>query len=42
MSMEVEIIEIYKGEETRKSVIVWGDIGNLCRPYLSAFKEGQY
>jgi hypothetical protein len=42
MSMEVEIIEIYKGEETRKSVIVWGDIGNLCRPYLSQFKESQY
>lgn len=42
MSMEVEIVEIYKGEETRKTVIVWGDIGNLCRPYLSIFKEGQY
>ena len=42
MSMEVEIIDIYKGEETRKTVIVWGDIGNLCRPYLSEFKEGQY
>ena len=42
MSMEVEIIEVYKGEETRKTVIVWGDIGNLCRPYLSKFKEGEY
>lgn len=42
MSMEVEIIEIYKGEESRKTIIVWGDIGNLCRPYLSRFKEGQY
>jgi hypothetical protein len=42
MSMEVEIIEIYKGEETRKTIIVWGDIGNLCRPYLSRFKEDQY
>ncbi len=41
MSMEVDIIEIYKGEETRKTVIVWGDFGNLCRPYLSRFKEGQ-
>ncbi|NHM02828.1 hypothetical protein [Flavobacterium difficile] len=42
MSMEVEIIEIYKGKETRKTAIVWGDDGNLCRPYLSKFKEGQY
>ncbi len=42
MSMEVEIIEIYKGEETKKTVIVWGDSGNLCRPYLSIFKEGEY
>ncbi len=42
MSMEIEIIEIYKGTEQRKAVKVWGDIGNLCRPYLSQFKEGQY
>ena len=42
MSMEVEIIEIYKGKETRKNAIVWGDVGNLCRPYLSEFNEGQY
>jgi hypothetical protein len=42
MSMDVEIVEIYKGKETRKSVTVWGDIGNFCRPYLSTFKEGEY
>jgi hypothetical protein len=42
MSMQVEIVEVYKGKENRKTVIVWGDIGNLCRPYLSEFKEGQY
>jgi len=42
MSMEVEMIYKYKGKETRKNVIVWGDPGNLCRPYLSNFKEGQY
>jgi len=42
MSMEVEIIDIYKGKEVRKNVTVWGDIGNLCRPYLTTFKEGQY
>ena len=42
MSMEVEIVETYKGKEFRKTITVWGDIGNLCRPYLSTFKEGQY
>lgn len=42
MSMEVEIIDVYKGKETRKTITVWGDIGNLCRPYLSEFKEGEY
>ncbi|NOT51675.1 MAG: hypothetical protein HOP10_10415 [Chitinophagaceae bacterium] len=42
MSMEVEVIEKYKGSEERKTVTVWGDPGNLCRPYLSQFTEGQY
>jgi hypothetical protein len=42
MSMEVEIIEIYKGKETRKKVTVWGDNGILCRPYLSKFELGKY
>ena len=41
MSMEVEIIDIYKGAENRKTVTVWGDPGNLCRPYLDTFTEGQ-
>jgi hypothetical protein len=40
MSMEVEIIHIIKGAEQRKRVIIWGDNGMLCRPYLSVFKEG--
>lgn len=42
MSMEVEIIKIYKGKETRKTVVVWGDNGILCRPYLSRFDVGKY
>jgi hypothetical protein len=42
MSMDVEIIETYKGSDDRKTVTVWGDPGNLCRPYLSHFKEGAY
>lgn len=40
MSMEVELIDTYKGLDTRKTFTVWGDPGNLCRPYLSVFKEG--
>jgi hypothetical protein len=42
MSMEIEVIETYKGTETRKTLTVWGDNGVLCRPYLSHFKVGQY
>ena len=42
MSMEVEIIKIINGEEERKSIIVWGDNGILCRPYLSKFKIDKY
>ena len=38
LSMEVELIEVYKGSESRKLVTVWGDNGILCRPYLSEFK----
>lgn len=42
MSMEVEIVEIYKGKEEKRKVVVWGDNGALCRPYLSEFKLGKY
>jgi hypothetical protein len=42
MSMEVEVIDVYKGTETRKNLIVWGDNGILCRPYLSQFDTGKY
>jgi hypothetical protein len=42
MSMEVEVISIYKGKEKRKILKIWGDNGNLCRPYLSQFKTGEY
>lgn len=42
MSMEVEIVKVYLGQETRKTVTVWGDNGNQCRPYLSIFKTDNY
>lgn len=37
MSMEVEIREVFKGVDNRKTVKVWGDVGHLCRPYLNQF-----
>jgi len=42
MSMQVTLVQIYKGKETRKTITVWGDNGALCRPYLSTFPLGQY
>jgi len=42
MSMEVEIIKVYHGQETRKTVTVWGDNGALCRPYLNTFSVESY
>ena len=42
MSMEVEVVDVYKGAETRKKLIIWGDIGNLCRPYLSQFDTSKH
>jgi hypothetical protein len=39
MSMDIEIIELIKGEDTRKTVKVWGDTGILCRPYLTIFQS---
>ncbi len=41
-AMEAEIITIYKGKETRQTIIVWGDNGAECRPYLSVFNVGGY
>jgi len=35
----VEIIEIFKGVEDRKRIVVWGDDGALCRPYVDYFKK---
>ena len=42
MSMEVEVVDVYKGTESRKVITVWGDNGILCRPYLSQFDTGNY
>lgn len=42
MSMQVEVISIFKGEESRKTFTVWGDNGALCRPYLSRFEIDKF
>jgi hypothetical protein len=38
--MDVTIVEVLKGTETRRVIRVWGDDGALCRPYVSAFPRG--
>ena len=39
-SVELEILEVIKGNEERKKNRVWGDNGALCRPYISSFPVG--
>jgi hypothetical protein len=41
-SMTVEIIKKYKGSETRQKIKIWGDNGNLCRPYIANFAIDDY
>jgi len=38
-SMQVEVVQVLKGEETRKRLTFWGDNGMQCRPYVSQFPE---
>lgn len=42
ISMEALIVDLYRGNETQKTIIVWGDNGALCRPYISQFSLGKY
>jgi hypothetical protein len=42
ISMEVEIVKVYHGQETRKMITIWGDNGNQCRPFLNIFKTDNY
>ena len=41
-SMDVTIVEVLKGTETRRVIRVWGDDGALCRLYVSAFPRGTH
>lgn len=36
-AMEVEVIELLKGDPSIKTAKVWGDTGILCRPYIKVF-----
>ncbi len=40
--MEVEVISVYKGQDVRKTVLVWGNMGSMCRMDIPSFKVGQY
>ncbi len=37
-SMKFEIIEKFRGIESRDTIVIWGDYGADCRPYISHFK----
>ncbi len=40
LSMTVEVQEVYKGKITSRQVVVWGDNGMICRPYVTQFPIG--
>jgi hypothetical protein len=40
LAMDVEILEVLKGQAGNRRVRVWGDNGWLCRPYVSQFPAG--
>jgi hypothetical protein len=42
LSGRFEVLDVLKGDETRSEIKVFGDIGNLCRPYMSQFEVGKY
>jgi hypothetical protein len=39
---EMEIIEVYRGTETRKTITFWGSTGKDCRPLVSQLEVGKY
>ena len=41
-AMEVEILDVFHGSESRKVITVWGDDGKLCRPYTSQFQKDTF
>ncbi len=39
--MEIEILESYSKQFEVDKIMVWGDLGWLCREYVSGFQDGQ-
>jgi hypothetical protein len=39
-AMRVTVVEVLKGAEKRQTLVVRGDTGALCRPYVSRFPPG--
>lgn len=39
-SLYLVVEDVLSGEETRKEIRIWGDTGDLCRPYVSKFPPG--
>jgi hypothetical protein len=42
LSATFEIIELLRGNEQRTEIEIFGDPGNLCRPYINYLKVGNY
>jgi hypothetical protein len=40
LAMTVAVKEVYAGAATSKTIMVWGDNGIICRPYVSQFPVG--
>jgi hypothetical protein len=40
LAMTVAVKEVYAGATTSKTIMVWGDNGIICRPYVSQFPVG--
>jgi hypothetical protein len=40
LAMTVAVKEVYAGGATSKIIMVWGDNGIICRPYVSQFPVG--
>ncbi len=42
LSATFEIVELLRGDEQRTEIEVFGDPGNLCRPYIDYLTAGEY
>lgn len=40
LSMVVSVVSVLIGDEPSKSIKIWGDPGDLCRPYVADFAVG--